>query len=214
MPRVLRRAVGAVILCYGGLAMADDVLPPPQGLTDDAPILRAKPNAGSDVVSSVQLGPLTVLLEETTLSDVKELLGVGRIDRLPGDETGPAWICYTLDSGPQAQRVWLSTRPGQNGFAVFEVAAMILGRGEGASAACPKLAVDPARVSLDDGIWVGRTTADVQRIIGAGAKYSGFHMLFEHVRPVSNGQLVDTRLVLEFSEGRVIGLWARKTTRH
>ncbi|MHB1205381.1 MAG: hypothetical protein ACYCZX_07425 [Rhodospirillaceae bacterium] len=89
-----------------------------------------------------------------------------------------------------------------------------MNRGDTASAACPKLAVDPARLSLDDGIWIGRTTADVQRVIAAGAKYSGFHLLFEHERPVNGGHLVDTRLVLEFREGRVIGLWARKTTRN
>ena len=202
------------VLCWAGAVAAADVLPPPQGLAEDDPILRAKPNAGSDVVSSVQLGPLTVLLGETTLSDVTELLGAGRIDRLPGTESGPAWVCYTIESGPLSQRVWLSTDPSRGGFAIFDVAALTLTKGDAASAACPILAIDAARLSLDDGIWVGRTTAEVQRTIGAGAKYSGFHMLFQHERPVNGGHLVDTRLVLEFREGRVIGLWARKTTRN
>ncbi|MHB1205380.1 MAG: hypothetical protein ACYCZX_07420 [Rhodospirillaceae bacterium] len=100
MRSFFRIVFAAAVLSTGAIA-APDVLPPPQGLAEDDPILRAKPNAGSDVVSSVQLGPLTVLLEETTLSDVKELLGTGSIDRLPGNEMGKAWICYTIESGPQ-----------------------------------------------------------------------------------------------------------------
>jgi hypothetical protein len=167
------------------------------------------------VVSSLQLGPLAVLLEETTLGDVKELLGVGRIDRVPGAESGAAWLCYTIEASPGAQRIWVSSNPSHGGFAVFEVSALALTNGDAApSPACPKLAVDPARLSLDDGIWLGRTTAAVQRIIGGGAKYSGFHLVFEHERPVNGGQVVDTRLVLEFREGRVVGLWARKSTRN
>ena len=182
------------------------------GLAEDDPILRAKPNAGNDVVSSIQLGPLSVVLEETTLSDVKELLGVGRIDRLPGAESGPAWLCYTI-TGAKPQRVWLSSDPTGRGFAIAEIAAIAMPTAT-PSSACPKLAVDAERLSLDDGIWLGRTTADVQRKIGGGAKYSGFHMLYEHERPAGGGHVVDTRLVFEFREARVIGLWARKSTRN
>lgn len=188
-------------------ARADDVVPPPLGLAEDDPIFRAKPNAGADVVSAMQLGPLSVMLEETTLSDVRELLGVGRIDRMPGAERGLAWMCFTI--GPQ--QVWLANNPAAGGFAIQQVAAMVQ-PGASPSAGCPKLVVDPARLSLDDGIWLGRTTAEVQKIIGAEVKFTGFHMLYEHRRPVNGGHTVDTRLVLEFREGRVIGLWARKVT--
>lgn len=201
------RLLALLALFCAASAYADDVIPPPMGLAEDDPIFRAKPNAGSDVVSAVQLGPLSVVLEETTLSDVRELLGVGRIDRMPGMERGPAWLCFTIG----AQRIWLASNP-DHGFAIHEVAA-VLQPGASPSAGCPKLSVDPARLSLDDGIWLGRTTAAVQRIIGAEVKFSGFHMLYEHERPVSGNHVVDTRLVLEFREGRVIGLWARKVTR-
>ena len=201
-----------VLLCLGGVTRAEDVIPPPMGLAEDDPILRAKPNAGSDVVSSVQLGPLSVMLEETTLSDVKELLGVGRIDRLPGVDSSAAWLCYTIDGG-RPQRVWLSSNPVGGGFAIYEISAITLPAAT-PSPACPKLAVDSARLSLDDGIWLGNPTGDVQRKIGAGVKYSGFHMLYEHERPAGGGHMVDTRLVLEFREGRVVGLWARKSTRN
>jgi hypothetical protein len=212
--RVLGIACAVAALCGAGVAKADDVLPPPPGLAEDDPTLRAKPNAGSDVVSALQLGSLLVLLEETSLGDIKELLGVGRIDRLAGHETGPAWVCYTIDAGPQPQRVWVSSNPLQNGFAAFEITALALTKGEAVpSDACPKLMVDPARLSLDDGVWLGRTTGEVQRKIGADAKHSGLYLLYEHERPLSGGRLVDTRLVLEFREGRVIGLWARKSTR-
>lgn len=190
-------------------ARAEDVIPPPMGLAEDDPIFRAKPNAGSDVVSAIQLGPLSVVLEETTLSDVRELLGAGRIDHLPGADRGLAWLCFTVGS----ERLWLANNPTHGGFAIQDVSA-IAQPGASPSAACPKLAVDPARLALDDGIWLGRTTAAVQKIIGAEVKFSGFHMLYEHERPVSGGHVVDTRLVLEFREGRVIGLWARKVTRN
>ncbi len=210
----MRKALARLCLlfCFGTAAHAEDVIPPPMGLAEDDPILRAKPNAGSDVVSSVQLGPLSVVLGETTLSDVKELLGVGRIDRLPGTESGPAWLCYTI-AGARPQQVWLSSDPTGRGFATHEIAAIALPAAT-PSPACPKLAVESDRLSLDDGIWLGRTTADVQRKIGADVKYSGFHMLYEHERPAGAGHVVDTRLVLEFREARVIGLWARKSTRN
>lgn len=197
----------ALALLFSAAARAEDVIPPPMGLAEDDPIFRAKPNAGADVVSAVQLGPLSVVFEETTLSDVRELLGVGRIDRMPGADRGLAWLCFTIGQ----QRLWLSNNPDHGGFAIQEIAAIVQ-PGASPSAACPKLAIDPARLSLDDGIWLGRTTAAVQKIIGAEVKFSGFHMLYEHERPVSGGHVVDTRLVLEFREGRVIGLWARKVT--
>ncbi len=208
----MRRLLALLLLFVSATAQAEDVIPPPMGLAEDDPIFRAKPNAGGDVVSAIQLGPLSVVLEETTLSDVRELLGVGRIDQLPGAERGLAWLCFTIMSPGGAQRVWLSNNPDHGGFAIQDIAA-VLQPGAAASPACPKLAVDPARLSLDDGIWLGRTTAAVQKIIGAEVKFSGFHMLYEHERPVSGGHVVDTRLVLEFREGRVIGLWARKVTR-
>ena len=204
----MKRLLPAIfLLCCGVAARAEDVIPPPIGLAEDDPILRAKPNAGADVVSAMQLGPLSIMLEETTLSDVRELLGAGRIDRMPGTERGLAWMCFTI--GPQ--QVWLSNSPAAGGFAIQEIAAVVQ-PGAMPSAGCPKLTVDPARLSLDDGIWLGRTTAAVQKIIGAEVKFSGFHMLYEHRRPVNGGHVVDTRLVLEFREGRVIGLWARKVT--
>lgn len=201
-----------LVLCFAAVARADDVIPPPMGLAEDDPIFRAKPNAGSDVVSAVQIGPLSVVLEETTLSDVRELLGVGRIDRLPGTERGLAWLCFTVNAASGTQRLWFMTNPDHGGFAIQEIAAIVQ---PGASPApgCPKAAVGQHRLSLDDGIWLGRTTAEVQKIIGAEVKFSGFHMLYEHERPVNGGHVVDTRLVLEFREGRVIGLWARKVTR-
>lgn len=209
----MARLLALLLVFCAGTALAEDVIPPPVGLAEDDPLFRAKPNAGSDVVSAVQLGPLSVVLEETTLSDVRELLGTGRIDHLPGAERGLAWLCFTVAAPGGAQRVWLSNNPAQGGFAIQDVAA-ILQPGASPSAACPKLAVDSARLSLDDGIWLGRTTAQVQKIIGAEIRFSGFHMLYEHERPVSGGHVVDTRLVLEFREGRVIGLWARKATRY
>jgi hypothetical protein len=213
--RSILRAACIAASCFTGAAVAEDVLPPPLGLAEDDPTLRAKPNAGRDVASALQLGSLSVLLEETSLGDIKELLGAGRIDRLPGSETGPAWLCYTIDAGPQAQRVWVSSNPQQNGFAAFEITALALNKGAAVpSDACPKLTVDPARLSLDDGVWIGRTTGEVQRKIGGDAKHSGMYLLYEHERPLSGGRLVDTRLILEFREGRVIGLWARKSTRN
>ena len=107
-----------LIVCFAAVARADDMIPPPMGLAEDDPIFRAKPNAGSDVVSAVQIGPLSVVLEETTLSDVRELLGVGRIDRLPGTERGLAWLCFTVNAASGAQRLWFMTNPDHGGFAI------------------------------------------------------------------------------------------------
>ncbi|MFM9436702.1 hypothetical protein ACFDR9_003787 [Janthinobacterium sp. CG_23.3] len=94
----LLAALLTTTLC--GAALAEPV-PPPDWKPDpmQAVALPVKP------ATRLALGRFTVSLAKTTLKQVRDALGAGKIEESAGD--GRSWLCYTVQTGAAPERLWL-----------------------------------------------------------------------------------------------------------
>jgi hypothetical protein len=199
-------------------ALAGDGLPPPAIPADNAAVatLAHMPT------SRLRLGALDIVLEETPLPVVKELLAAGAIAERGRTEQRMAWLCYTYDGAATRQRIWIiaSGDFGDSDHVADGVAAEIVGPNEPASASCPAL---PAGlpVWLDRKVWLGISRDELVRRLGTPSQERDgiLHFVYDSDVKLASGRhgpaedyLVTSHLMVELRDDRVIRLWASKIT--
>ena len=212
----------ALLLAAGFLCpsqpLAADVVPPPSFPGDDSAIatLARMPT------SRLHLGALDIVLEETPLSVVREMLSSGSIAERGDAAEHMSWLCYTYDSDGTRQRIWIisSGEFGGSEHAADGVAAAVVEADGPPSESCPTL---PAGlpVWLDRKVWLGLSRDELIRRLGKPSQERGsiLHFVYDSdVKLVSGhrGQtddyIVTSHLMVELRDGRVARLWASKTT--
>jgi hypothetical protein len=202
----------------GEPAHAGDGLPPPAIPADNAAVatLARMPT------SRLRLGPLDIVLEETPLPMVQELLSTGAIAQRRSAKQPMSWLCYTYDSDGMRQRIWIisSSDFGEADRVADGVAAEIVDGKSAAPDSCPAL---PAGlpVWLDRKVWLGLTRDDLVHRLGKPSQERGniLHFVYDSDVKLVAGRrgptedyLVTSHLMVELRQGRIIRLWASKTT--
>jgi hypothetical protein len=220
MTRSMRLSAMLLTACIvgGDAAQAGDMVPPPAVPSDNA----AAATLARMPSSRLRLGPLDIVLEETPLPVVRELLSTGAIAERGSTAQRMSWLCYTYDSDGARQRVWIisSSDFGEADHVADGVAAEIVDANEAAPASCPAL---PAGlpVWLDRKIWLGLSRDELVRRLGKPSQERGdiLHFVYDSdVKLVAarhgpaEEYLVTSHLMVQLRQGRIIRLWASKTT--
>jgi hypothetical protein len=202
----------------GEPARAGDMLPPPAIPTDNA----AAATLARMPSSRLRLGPLDIVLEETPLPVVRELLAMGAIAERGSSAHRMSWLCYTYDSDGTRQRVWIisSSEFGDADHVADGVAAEIIDAGDATPESCPAL---PAGlpVWLDRKVWLGLSRDELVHRLGKPSQERGdiLHFVYDSDVKLASGRrgpaeeyLVTSHLMVQLRQGRIVRLWASKTT--
>lgn len=191
-------------------APAEDVTPPP----DLAPgswltvALKAKPSTG------MWMGSLHVVLEQTTLSEIRKAVAAGGIASQGEAGEGISWLCYTNLSSPAPERIWISTQNEMGGpeRRVMGVTARLLSTGL-ATADCPALPAALTPVRIDNHLWLHDTAQEVANELHSTVNAGQERLLFSYSGKVggSGGCRPDgldllNDLAVTFRAGRVVSV--------
>jgi hypothetical protein len=208
----------AACVLGGDAAQAGDALPPPAIPADNA----AAATLARMPSSRLRLGPLDIVLEETPLPVVRELLSMGAIAERGSTAQRMSWLCYTYESDGMRQRVWIisSSEFGDADHVVDGVAAEIVAANDATPASCP--ALPPGQSAwLDRKVWLGLSREELVRRLGKPSQERGdiLHFVYDsgvklvsgHRRPAEE-YLVTSHLMVQLRQGHIVRLWASKTT--
>jgi hypothetical protein len=197
---------------------ADEFLPPPTAPAGEA-VMATTADAP---VSRLRLGRLDIVLEETPLAIVQELLSMGTIGERGDAAEHIFWLCYTYDAGDVRTRVWLVSS-GEFGGAehvVDGIAAAVVGAEASIPATCPALRAGEV-AWIDREIWLGLAENELIRRLGKPSEVQDniMHFLFDGdvVRAADNRGSPDkfaitSSLMVELRDGRVSRLWGWRRT--
>lgn len=142
-------------------ALAESVLPPNRGI-DVAPVstLTSKP------VTKLMMGNLKVVFEKSTLSQILNEIGIGRIEHQGDASESISWICYTIPNKPLSQRVWISA--GEMGGSEHRVDGVQALQSEAikSSEGCPTLPQRFFPIQFDKGLWLNKSPAGLKKVLG------------------------------------------------
>jgi hypothetical protein len=197
---------------------ADEFLPPPTAPAGEA-IMATTADAP---VSRLRLGRLDIVLEETPLAIVREMLSMGAIGERGEAAEHIFWLCYTYDADGVRARVWLvsSGEFGGAEHAVDGIAAAVVGAEPSVPANCPALRAGEA-AWIDRKIWLGLAENELIRRLGKPSEVQDnvMHFLFDGdvVRAADNRGSADkfaitSSLMVELRDGRISRLWGWRRT--
>jgi len=192
--------LGAMFAAWHGAPSAADapVAPPPWPVPKDPPVSLA-----ADPVRPLLLGSLRVTLDGSTLSAIRDAIGVGAQQRQGKGTDALDWLCYTLPEAASAQRLWLTSSELARGR-IDAVVAAELPPGAAATPQCPDLPARFRPARFDDGLWLGGLGAELRKSLGIPAKPGPvFSSLFQG--QTGNLAMVSST-VLELRAGRVASL--------
>ena len=191
--------LSALLLLGATTAFADSVLPPPAWpAAKDSPITLA-----ADPVRPLLLGSLRVTLDGSSLSDVRQAIGVGVSQRQGKGTDSLDWLCYTVSDAAPMQRLWLTSSELSRGR-IDAVVATDLPAGTASTPQCPDLPPRFKPVRFDDGLWLGAMSAELRKALGVPSKpVSSFAGLFQG--QAGSMQMVSST-VIEFRGPRAVSL--------
>lgn len=140
-----------------------DTPPPTQPFTAMSwPALsKSKPTIGLD------MGAFKVEFEKTTLAMTIDAAGVGKIEQQGDAGEHILWVCYTLATPKQTERVWLISSGEMGGpkHAITEISAQTIQSKE-KNDDCPSLPLAMQPVSFANGVWLGEKQSYAIKTLG------------------------------------------------
>jgi hypothetical protein len=184
----------------------ESLAPPSLSNLDNLPTTLSIPP-----VTKVVLGRLVVNLEQTTLGEVIQSAGAGTIQHQGDGADSENWICFTVPSGQQSQRIWLrSSAIGGGGIDAVDASASTTPLS--GSPLCPELPAQLRPMSLGRSIWLGSSQDQLRGWLGEPSAKRGGWWLYSSSRKIANdfdeGGLLGARVV----DGKVTALFASKST--
>jgi hypothetical protein len=153
--QTMLRLVTVVIFLMAGAAMASTS---PPGVPFSSMSWRAL--SVKKPTTMLKMGAFSVGYEETTLAQVRDEAGLGRVLHQGDAAESTYWLCYTA----RGARIWIMSGEMGGGERVIEVA--VEDGGFAPIADCPALPVALQPVSFDRGLWVGMSEIKVLEILG------------------------------------------------
>lgn len=188
--------------------------PPPNAPFDTATppaTLAHAPFAG------LRMGRMRVDFEHTTLAEVRNAAGTGRVAQRGDAGAGSHWLCYTSQGRAGAQRIWIESGSEMGGpeGRITGISADLLQQGQ-ASADCPHLPATLAPLALDTGLWLGATPDDVAGRIGEPSLRQGDWSSYDYQGKTpgqcQGGADLTISLRLHFKNGHADALRAHRVT--
>jgi len=187
--------------------------PPPVEPVDNMD-LKSLAAAKSSPVSNLELGTLEVELEKVTLQDVQKSAAAGKVVGVighAGDASGSEnWLCYTISSQEQAERVWVySGEMGTSENFVEGIYAASIDKPAAISEKCPELSQRLLPVYLSSSIWIGSNADQLKELYGEPSATMDGWLIWFHTGKVSvKGVAFDRQAILEakVSKGKIVAL--------
>jgi hypothetical protein len=173
-----------------------------------------KPTLTTPPTSTVLLGSLKLEFERTTLTEIRKAVGVGEIGHRGDAGDSEYWLCYSISSRRRAERIWISS--GELGGDEHVMDGFYVEPIQGTNKAlrqCPALPVRFRPVSLENSLWLGANTAQLQARFGEpSARIDGW-LLYAYLGKVpANGLDQIATLSVRVSGGKVTGLSMRQVS--
>ncbi len=140
--------------------VAADPVPPVPAHRDQMPARLAQDKA----VEGLMIGSFKVVLGETSLDDIRELMGPAAIQAQGDGGESEFWLCYTVRTDPVPERIWFISSEMGGSERVTSVRA-IAAEGLTAGYGCPTPSVETA-IHFSNGIWLGSAADTVVRRLG------------------------------------------------
>jgi hypothetical protein len=176
--------------------------------------LRSQPAVG------LRMGKLFVRFERTTLAELIAAARVGAIERSAEGHASSYFVCLTEASALRPYRVWIMSDAEMGGpdRAVTEVVAES-GYALAATGSCPQIPSELRPVSLDRGLWLGSTAAQLRAKLGVNSGRRGEWLTFNYLGKVPGkygGSVVNfdvtNTVEARLRDGRVDGIAATRMT--
>ncbi|WP_317203016.1 hypothetical protein [Janthinobacterium sp.] len=133
----------------------------------------------SPPVTQLRMGRLNVLLEKSTLRQIRDAIGVGSIAH-PEEDDGGDWLCYTVKGGTAPERVWLI------GDAAQRLMTIQAAQTAGApSPACPQLPRTFLPLRFDKDIWLKQASSRLTRVYGAPSLNAGARWAYAYTGKIA-----------------------------
>jgi hypothetical protein len=120
----------------------------------------------------INLGDYRIRFERTPLRDVMAKMGVGTILHSGDGAEGTEWLCYTRGEPGHMERLWLLSNSEMDSGTVGAIQAVSLTAQE-IPVDCPRLPTQFTTVSLEPEMWLGATTADLEKRFGRPSHKQG-----------------------------------------
>ena len=197
--------LAAMLLALGAKEAAVGARPP---MWTESQVWTA--NVKSDPVQPIHFGKLLLVLEKTTLADVRSALGSGAIFQNGDAGESLSWLCYTFASGMLDQTVWLSSSEMGGGEVIDGVTAMQLNSKSPALRNCARLPRNYGSIHLANGLWLGATEAQVLSALGKPQKHGDS---WSYVFEGKDGEYaISSNLAFKLRGGKVIGIVSSRLT--
>ncbi|HYW04529.1 MAG TPA: hypothetical protein VFA86_11375 [Gammaproteobacteria bacterium] len=202
---------GALLLFLMLSGLAEASVPPP-GLGYSS--ATQGPESATAPVRYVAFGAVPVVLEQSTLDEVRRAAGRGQIEHKANPDGTEHWLCYTLAK----ERVWVVS-DGTAGGPDHRVTEVSADRIEDVRPVdgCPELPDSLQPVSVNGEVWIGTAEDTARAILGQPASQYGWWQAFEHrsqlpgsCEPAGYDRL--NWLMLEMEKGRVVAVRAGQVT--
>ena len=155
----------AALFIASAASVADDRVPPPAWGNDSVTATTSQ-----DPVVPLWMGSLEVTLEKTSLIEVQNTVGVGKIYSHGDASEALAWLCYTVSTSNPKQRLWLSSGE-MGGLTIIDgVSAVVIPTNVNSSAGCPELPKRYMPLRFANGIWLGASEDKFHKSFGKAKK--------------------------------------------
>ena len=157
-------------------------LPPPETPFKDhnwKAVSNSKPSTG------LKMGSFSVQFEKTTLAMVRKAAGRGEIAHQGDAGASIYWLCYTVHSKKQTERIWIVAHGEMGGseHAVTRISSETVETNENEED-CPALPKTLSPVSFDNGLWLGAQKDRALKILGRPSHQKDSWRVFDYASKV------------------------------
>ena len=170
--------------------------------------------ASAPLTHGFRMGPLDIRFEKTTLADIQQAIGVGRIASQGDAGEAVLWLCYTLTDARNVGRLWISASSEMGGpeHLVGGIDAM-LDSSAVPTIECPALPSKFLTMSFDHGMWLGMKSGGVISVLGPDHSKQGEWTVYGYLsKPDKDGCELDNYLLFESVSGAVRSIRAGQVT--
>ena len=198
-------------LNFSGADLSQQIPPPRFPLSEAPPA-----TLNSAPASSVALGDLVIVFDETTLAEAQKQIKLGRIDNRGDASESSFWLCYSISGSGSQEQIWLLSHGG--GDDVIDGVAARISSTPVTANSCPELPAAFQPVRLNNKIWLRSPATEIRKQFGKPSLQRGAWLHYESERellndPRAKGWGADTlyeygELSVRIRAGKVIELWA------
>ena len=188
----------ALVTCFATLTYADTTTSPPNW-----PVVDDKTNLTQDPATRVVFGKFELILEKTTLEELRTAIGSGKITHQGDASESLTWLCYTLAS-PTMQRIWLSSSELGGGSVIDGISALEIDSAKTAIAECPTLPEKFQPVHLLNQTWIGSSEKVILQQLGKQNKSS---TIWTYIYNGKEGEFsVTSMVVIHLQAGKAMAI--------